>query len=212
RAAALRPPAPPTQRPTITADPEPAPKRKWGWPVAIISILVLIALLATAFFVVRSKVMQSYYVASSNGDVVIMKGAPGRVMFLSLNTPSQKVCVSDLNTSEPGVTFQNADANCQAMRVEDLTGIGRNTVESNGIKNLSQSDAQDRVRDLKFLPICEQAPAPEPSTPPTGSGEPKPDVSKTHEEPKPSEPTSTTASLPPLDTTGPDGNRICRGN
>lgn len=202
RAAALRPPAAPTQRPTIHTEPAAAaPRSAWRVPLMIIGSLVVLALLVTAAFVVRAKAMTNYFVTSDNGTVSIVRGTPDSVLFLRFTEPGQKVCVADLKAASPAVYFLDAEQNdpCIQMRVDDLTEVGRTTVESASIKNLPLRDVQDRVRALQFLPLCPE-PAPAPPAPNDDAGD------ESAEGPEP------TAAPPaaPSATIGPDGRRICR--
>ena len=178
RAAALRPPAPATQRPTITADaPADKSRSKWFWPVVGIGSLALVAALVVAFFVVRSQVMASNFVTSVDGSVQINHGTPDTLLFVTAQSPNQRVCVDDPKAEKPTVTFEDVstDPACNPMRLADLNELGRRTVESHNIKNLSVDAAQDRVRDLPFLPLC---PEPQPAPPrPEPRPEPRPDGS-----------------------------------
>lgn len=199
RAAALRPPAAPTQRPSTNAEPS-APHRRspWRLPLLVIAVAVIIGLIVTAFLVVRSKAMENYFVTAEDGVVVVNRGTPDRLVFVSLSDPSQKVCVSDLDTDEPTTSFADVADNepCEPMRVADLTGVGQTTVNSASIKNLGLADVQDRVREFEFLPLCTPAGPPEPAPAPRTPGAPES-----------SEPSS---AAPSSDTVDPEGRRTCR--
>ncbi|WP_132992659.1 PP2C family protein-serine/threonine phosphatase [Gordonia zhaorongruii] len=206
RAAALRPPAPATQRPSITTPDAPAARKRSRWPWIAIAALVVVGLIVTAFFVVRSQIMDSNFVtADDDGTVQIHRGTPDNLAFLTMESPNQRVCIDDETAEHPSVTFQDAGADnaCTPMRVSDLNGISQTTVESNNIKNLSLESAQERVRELEFLPLCAPpAPAPKPDTP-SKPHKPKPrDTSS--ERPAPSQ----TPAPAPAD----EGPQNCRGN
>lgn len=216
RAAALRDPAPATQRPTIHETPEPVKKSSWRWPLAIIVLLAVIGLAVTAVFVVRSKAMASNFVTAVDGNVEIYSGTPDSLLFFTIEKPNERVCVDDLTVENPSVHFTSADSaeSCTPMKVQDLTGLGRSAVASNSIKNDSLQSTQERVRGLEFLPLCPKpAPAPEPKPVPK-SETPKPEPSKTSA-PKPEDQRSETAKVEatpttPAPTTGADGQPICR--
>ncbi|NLG47755.1 protein phosphatase 2C domain-containing protein [Gordonia sp. (in: high G+C Gram-positive bacteria)] len=217
RAAALRAPAPKPARPTITAEPTPEKKTSWRWPLAIIAVLAIIGLLVTTFFVVRSKAMASTFVTAVDGNVEIFSGTPDSLLFFTVQSPKERACVDDPNAETPQVSFQAVDSSepCNPMRVADLTGIGRNAVTSQSIKNDSLETAHERVRTLAFLPKCpEPAPVPEPKpndrrTESTKPGEPKPTEAPKPGEPKSNEPTTAVPS--PAPTTDAQGQPTCRG-
>nr|WP_221247006.1 protein phosphatase 2C domain-containing protein [Gordonia humi] len=200
RAAALRPPAPATARPTITMAPPPE-KRRWGLPLAIIGVLLVIAALVTAFFVIRAQAMNSNFVTvDDDGNVEIHHGTPDKLLFFTVESPNKQACVDDRHAEHPTVAFVDAGASCTPMAVADLTEVSRNAVTSQSIKNLSLAAAEERVRnELEFLPLC-TPPAPEPpKTTPRGPGE------------RPSTPTSTSQVPEPTTTTTDDeGVRHCR--
>ncbi|MGO3325687.1 protein phosphatase 2C domain-containing protein [Gordonia sp. (in: high G+C Gram-positive bacteria)] len=202
RAAALRPPAPATARPTITADADESErKRGWGWPLAIIGVLVVIAALVAAFFVVRSQAMNSNFVTvNDDGAVEIHHGTPDKLLFFTVESPNQRACVDDASAEEPSVSFVDADTDCSPMLVDDLTEISRNTVESQSIKNLSLQATQERIEnELQFLPLCAPpAPAPKPGD----TDKPKDD--------KPGDNKPTTTTQAPAPTTDADGQPLCR--
>ncbi|WP_454164150.1 PP2C family protein-serine/threonine phosphatase [Gordonia iterans] len=207
RAAALRPPPEPTARPTLHTDPEPAPSRSpWRIPLLLITAVAIAALLVTAFFVVRSKAMENFFVTSENGSVVIKRGTPDSLLFVNFEGPAEKVCVSDLDSDRPTVTFADHDAaQCVPMKVDDLTGIGQTTITSKSIKNLKLLDVQDRVRELEFLPLC---------TPPAGDGQAPPEQPEpAPRTPGPAAPRSEQPSSPPASpSVDPEGHRTCRGS
>lgn len=217
RAAALRPPAAPTQRPTINDEPPAAHRpRPWRPVLLVIGALLIVGALITAFFVVRAQAMAHYFVTADGSSVVIHRGTPGGVLFLDFNEPAEKVCVTNLDQDKPDVTFAPVDQaeSCDPMRIADLTGVGQTTVETISIKNLSKTEIHDSVRELEFLPLCvTQAPAPDPtdtspeptapksSAPQSGapqSGETKPGQSGT---------TQTPSADPSVDV---DGRKTCR--
>ncbi|WP_440713809.1 PP2C family protein-serine/threonine phosphatase [Gordonia sp. FQ] len=215
RAAALRPPPAPTQRPTVHQDPVPAPRSRWRLPLAIIVVLAVIAALVVGYFVVRSKAMANYYVAADNGAVVIRQGTPDGFLFIDFSKPAQQVCAEDLNTDEPQVVFKDHGASCTQVKVDDLTQVGQTTVVSASIKSLGLREVQDRVRGLEFLPLCPTGDVPagppsgEPSPAPTGGSEP------THPAATPA-PAGSPATVSPAPTattpvtTDPEGHRNCR--
>ncbi|ALG83258.1 PP2C family protein-serine/threonine phosphatase [Gordonia phthalatica] len=204
RAAALRAPAPKPARPTIHDDEdEPAAKRSWRWPLVIIAVLAAIALLVTAFFVVRSKAMASTFVTAVDGNVEIFSGSPDTLLFFTVQSPNERACVDDPNAEQPQIDFQPADStsDCSPLKVKDLTGIGRSAVTSNSIKNDDLETTRERVRQLAFLPKCAPPAPPAP--------EPKPGDRKP-EDRTPEKPAPTTATPSPVPTTGADGQPTCR--
>nr|WP_269450266.1 PP2C family serine/threonine-protein phosphatase [Gordonia sp. LAM0048] len=112
RAAALRPPPAEPQRPTVLTEDEPAAKHKSKyrrWIVAGV-VLTVVAALVVGVFVVRSVVRSNYYVAADDsGDVLVYQGSPEKVFFLSMSNPVQRVCVEDLDQTEPTYTFISYD-------------------------------------------------------------------------------------------------------
>ncbi|GEE00569.1 serine/threonine protein phosphatase [Gordonia spumicola] len=199
RAAALRPPAPATQRPTITTSPEPARKRRWGWPLVIAGLLVIIGLLVTAFFVIRSQALNSTFVTVSDaGNVEIHSGSPDSLLFFTIEKPNQVVCIDSATAPDPSITFQDAGSTCTPMRLADLNEISQTTVESKSIKNLSLQSAQERVQnELKFAELC-PLPVP-PLENKDRPGEPKSETK--HPEPSKPRPTSAPAPTPTADDT-----------
>ncbi|MFT3716487.1 MAG: protein phosphatase 2C domain-containing protein [Gordonia sp. (in: high G+C Gram-positive bacteria)] len=195
RAAALRPPASPVQRPTLDDPVAPAPRGRWRLPLTLIGVAALIALAVVGFLVVRAKAMESYFVTAVGDDVVIRQGTPGKILFISFEAPAERVCLSDRNAERPDVLFvpTGDDRSCAPMKVADLTDVGQSAVTSASIRGLSQRDVQDRVRDLALLPLC---------TPPIG---PAPTPEHPGQTPAPSTPA-------PTPTADPDGPRTCRGN
>ncbi|WOC12195.1 PP2C family protein-serine/threonine phosphatase [Gordonia sp. MP11Mi] len=195
RAAALRPPAPATARPTITMADEPVHRRRWGWPLAIIVVLVVIAALVTAFFVIRSQALNSNFVTvNDDGAVEIHHGTPDKLLFFAVESPNQRACVNNPDDESPGITFVDADSSCTPMLVDDLTEISRSAVESQSIKNLSLDAAQERIRnELTFLPLCAA-----------------PDTPKPPEDNKPGGHKPSTTTQAPAPTTDSDGARRCR--
>ncbi|GAC81504.1 protein phosphatase [Gordonia malaquae] len=205
RAAALRPPAPATQRPTITATPEPVHKRRWGWPLVIAGALVLVGLLVTAFFVIRSQALNSTFVtASADGNVEIHSGTPDNLLFFSVEKPNQVVCIDSPTVDQPSITFLPEGTACTPMRVSDLNQASRSAVESNSIKNLSLDAAQDRVRnELTFTELCPEPVTPKPEETPKPGETTRPGEPTKSESPKP-----TTAT--PAPSTTPDDTQNCR--
>ncbi|ROZ98935.1 PP2C family serine/threonine-protein phosphatase [Gordonia sp. OPL2] len=228
RAAALRPPAAETQRPSILADDAPPPRnprRRWlvaGTAIAVIAILI------GGLFVARSLVRNNYYVGAEDGDVVVFQGSPDKVMFLDLSSASQNVCVSGLDQEKPQVEFVDYDASdtCTPLQTSDLAELDRNAVVGKSIRNMPLSDAQNRVEQLNFLPLCpDPAPAPAPAPAPGPPGSPAPTPPSPAGTPAAS---STTTPVPVSGTTRPDdsatasqeappqydsdGNKICRGH
>lgn len=158
RAAALRPPAAPTQRPTIgAAVEEPAPRSPWRLPVILIAVAAVIALVVTAFFVVRSKAMNNYYVTADNGAVVVNRGTPDGVMLLKFSEPSLKVCVDDVASPTPRPRLADLDSGdyCAPMQLVDLTDGAQKTVNDASIRNLtSRAAVEDALSRLIFLPCA----------------------------------------------------------
>ena len=207
RAAALRDPAPKPARPTITADDDapPTSKRSWRWPLAIIAVLAAAALVTTAFFVVRSKAMASTFVTAVDGNVEIYSGSPDTLLFFTVQSLNERVCVDDPNADDPQIDFQPADstADCTPLKVNDLTGIGRSAVTSNSIKNDDLETTRERVRELDFLPKCAPPPPPVPD---------RKNDDRRPEDRKPGEPKPTIVTPSPTPTTGADGLPTCRGD
>ncbi|MBM7368667.1 PP2C family protein-serine/threonine phosphatase [Gordonia hydrophobica] len=206
RAAALRPPAPTPARPTLHDDePEHSGKRSWRWPLVIIAALAALALLVTAFFVVRSKAMASTFVTAVDGNVEIFSGTPDTLLFFTVQSPNERACVDDPNADVPQIDFVSADStkDCTPLKVAYLTGIGRSAVTSNSIKNDDLVTTRERVRQLEFLPKCAPPPAPEPERKPTDR---RPESETTTSSAAP------TPSSTPTQTTGADGHPTCRGD
>lgn len=187
RAAALRPPAAEPQRPTILTDEdEPAPRhplRRW---LAAAAVLAIIAVLVAGFFVTRAMVHKNYFVGEQNGNVVIFRGSPDKLLFLDLSSHAQDACVSELNAENPQVDFTDDASDstgCKQLQVSDLAELDRNAVVNASIRNLTLADAQSRVLQLNFLPLCKAqtpTPAPAPATGAPQSIAPTPPGSSTH--------------------------------
>lgn len=231
RAAALRPPAAPTLRPTLNDDVPPPGRSAWRLPLTVIAVLAAIALLVTGYFVVRAKAMAGYYVTAQDGEVVINRGTPDRVLFIDFTEPAERVCLTDPEQAQPDVVFTPAAGGpCRAMRVSDLTQMGQTTVNTASIKNLGQRDVHSRVRALQFLPLCtpegtpaappaEHTPVPEhpassghrPSAAPTST---TPASTTPSAAPRPSGHSSASAAptsgAAPTATVDPEGHRTCR--
>ncbi|MEE3851877.1 PP2C family serine/threonine-protein phosphatase [Gordonia sp. LSe1-13] len=213
RAAALRPPAEKPQRPTIMADDDsPPPHRPWRRWVFAGTALAVVALLIAGFFVTRAMVRNSYFVGAENSEVVIYQGSPDKVLFVDLSSANQTVCVTGLDQEQPQVEFveyQSSDT-CTPLQTSDLAELDRNAVEGNSIRNMPLADAEDRVEQLTFLPLCPEplpAPAPEPSPAPR-PGQPEPSPAPASN-PAPVTTTESTSTSPQYDN---DGNKICRGH
>ncbi|AZG47055.1 PP2C family protein-serine/threonine phosphatase [Gordonia insulae] len=231
RAAALRPPAAEPQRPTIMADETPPPRNpRRRWLVGGVAVSV-IALLIAGFFVTRSMVRNNYYVGASDGDVVIYQGSPDKVLFLDLSSANQLACVTGLDQADPQIEFADHDAadTCTPLQTSDLAELDRNAVTGNSIRNMPLADAQNRVQQLNFLPLCpDPLPAPAPAPAPAPGAAPSPaTASPTPPAPgtpatapapgtgptQPSSPSgSTTTSLQSPAQYDSDGNKICRGH
>ena len=168
RAAALRPPASPTQRPSIGGtDPEPAPRSPWRLPVLLIALAAVAALLVTAFFVVRSKAMSNYYVTSDGDIVVVDRGTPDGVMLLRFSEPGLKVCVENLASTTPRPYLADLDSSeyCPTMKLADLTAGAQKTVNDASIRNLtSRAAVEESLSRLTFLP-CAVSESPENAPP-----------------------------------------------
>lgn len=207
RAAALRPPPTPTQRPTINDEPPTADRhRPWRPALLLIGTLLVVGALITAFFVVRAQALSNYFVTADGSSVVIHRGTPGGILFLDFNEPSEKVCVTNLDQDKPDVTFVDVDSAtaCDTMRVADLTGVGQTTVETISIKNLPRAEIHETVRTLEFLPLCvSPTPVPDPND---TSPEPNP---RTSERPT-SSATSAPESSPAAPTVDDEGRKTCR--
>ncbi|MFM9379121.1 protein phosphatase 2C domain-containing protein [Gordonia sp. VNK21] len=220
RAAALRPPATPAQRPSLSQDEPEQRRHPWRLPILIIGVLVVIAALVTTFFVVRSKAMDSFFVTSDGGQVVVKQGSPDTLLFTTVQKPAQKVCVVGADTDDPSFMFvdDGSTDQCQPLLVDDLTEASRVAINSESIRNLDLSDAQTRVRGLKMLPLCPPAPSPTPSdgepgrtgtsTPAPAPTTERPDASPSDAPHAPNSDASSPAPAPA--TTGTDGKRTCR--
>ena len=200
RAAALRPPAAPVQRPSIDEPAATGSRSRWRLPIALIAVAALAALLVTGFFIVRAKAMETYFVTTVNDEVVIHQGQPGRVLFVTFEKPAERVCLSDPGSETPGVVFHEvgSDKSCSALKVADLTPAARATVQAENIRGLGLIDIQDRIRELGLLPLCAPPIGPEDTPPPA---------------PRPGEPSQTPTPTPtPTPTVDPEGHRTCRGD
>lgn len=226
RAAALRPPAAPTLRPTITEPELDEPRSAWRLPLMIMAVLAAIALLVTGYFVVRAKALAGYYVTAQDGAVVINRGTPDSLLFVRFSEPAEKVCVVNGDQPKPGITFAPVNGEpCRTMKIADLTQVGQTTITTASIKNLGQTDVHNSVSQLEFLPLCPSHAAP-PATPspsePRPAGEsgkstaptPKPSGSRpasgaptASHAPSAPAPTTATSDVPTVDA---DGHRTCR--
>ncbi len=228
RAAALRAPAAEPQRPTIVTDDEPprqrSPLRRWLMIGAAVGV---VALIIAGFFIVRAMVQNTYYVGSQDGDVVIFQGSPDEVLFLDLSSGAQTVCVTGIDQETPQVAFVDygGDNTCTPLDTSDLAELDRNAINGKTIRNMSLSDAQYRVQQLNFLPLCpapvtpsaSPAPAAPPGAPLTPTGIPRtvtqasPDAQSASVAPSGSATTSASASAPSVSALyDADGNKICR--
>ncbi|MFW0783695.1 PP2C family serine/threonine-protein phosphatase [Gordonia sp. CPCC 206044] len=218
RAAALRPPAAEPQRPTIMHDDDEPPHRSpWRRWLVLGTAVAVIALLIAGFFVTRAMVRNNYYVGAQDGNVVVFQGSPDKVLFLDLSSGAQSVCVTGLDQAEPQLAFvdYNADDTCTPLQTSDLAELDRNAIDDQSIRNMSLDDAQNRVRQLNFLPLCSASATPAPiPTPAPSPNAPAPSPPRPSA-PNPSAPappgsTETSAQLPPHYDS--NGNKICRGN
>ncbi|NMO02627.1 serine/threonine protein phosphatase [Gordonia sp. TBRC 11910] len=218
RAAALRPPAAPPQRPTIT-EPEPETPTRSPWRIWLIvgAVVAVIAVIVAALLITRSKINSNYYVGEQNGDVVLFQGTPDSILFVSLGSPYQRVCASDLTDDTPKLSFVdvNSEGPCTGLPVSVLDEVSRGAIQSGAIKNFSLPDAQQKVRDLTLLPLCAEqtttAPVPAPGqTQPGQTIAPGP-APTGNPAPAPA-PTSTLTAAPTrAPETSPTGeNRGCR--
>ncbi|GAC57708.1 serine/threonine protein phosphatase PstP [Gordonia hirsuta DSM 44140 = NBRC 16056] len=170
RAAALRPPAAPAQRPMLE-DPaiETATRSPWRLPLTLIGIVVVIALLVTAFFVVKEKTMSRFYVTTESGEVVVNRGTPDSVLFVHFSESSHRVCVTELATDHPQARLvsASADEDCVPMKLTDLTEGNQTQITNGRVSNIPDlRQVEERVRGFDFLP-CAPTPAKEPSNEPT---------------------------------------------
>ncbi|MFT3660586.1 MAG: protein phosphatase 2C domain-containing protein [Gordonia sp. (in: high G+C Gram-positive bacteria)] len=210
RAAALRPPPEPTQRPTLNTDPDPEPPRRpWRLPLLVLAGVVLLVLLVTGFFVVRSKAMENYFVSEDGGSVVIKRGTPESLLFIDFEQPGEKVCIVNPKSEEPEVTFMPADSGtaCLPMKVSDLTDFSQTTVQSKSIKNLGLRDVQQRVRELELRRLCQPLEVPEGDQPTAPT--PAPHGSEPHPAPSHSA-APTPTSAPETSTDAEEGHQPCR--
>ena len=236
RAAALRGPAAPAQRPTIMADEadEPKPRsavRRW---LMVGAAIVVLALLAVGFLVARNTVRTNYFVGSQDGNVVIFQGSPDKVLFIDLSSAHERACVTGTNTASPEITFAEygSDDTCTPLQLADLTELDRTAVAGKSIRNMPIAEAQNRVEQLNFLPLCpdpQPTPAPQPAPAPGSQpapGAPAPAATQpataTSPAPAPGQSPAPTSSTPPTSQTemspqsppqyDSDGNKICRGH
>lgn len=176
RAAALRPPAEPSQRPTI-AEPDAEPVRKAPWRkwAVLAAVLAIIAVVVAGLLITRSKINSNYYVGEQDGNVTIFQGTPDSIAFMTLGSPFQNVCADTLAEEKPNVSFVDypSAGPCTSIPVTALDEVSRSAITSGAIKNFSLVDAQQKVRELTFLPICVAAPTPAPAPAPApGPGQP----------------------------------------
>ena len=227
RAAALRPPAAAPQRPTILTDDENEPpqrRSRWGrWVFAGIVALVIAALIA-GFFLTRGLLRSTYYVGEDNNKVTIFQGSPDKILFFSSSKASERVCVTNVATDAPTVSFQSVDSKdeCRRLSLSDLDSASVNTVRTFGVSKVDLDDARNRVRRLTFLPLCRPAPtttepaptpgatpgAPTPGTPPPASPAPNTALPARFTLPpvaEPSSPAPSTTSVPST-TPAPSGS------
>lgn len=204
RAAALRPPPAEPQRPTVLTEDEPAAKhtsKYRRWIVAGV-VLTVVAALVVGVFVVRSVVRSNYYVAADDsGDVLVYQGSPEKVFFLSMSNPVQRVCVEDLDQTEPTYTFISYDdGTCEfPLNVDDLVSGPAQSVKNVMIRNKSEQQIQGVVTDeLTFR--CDNAPSsatPAPTPPP-----PAPSESTPSTDPSAPAPRATAAPAPGIPQQG----------
>ncbi len=231
RAAALRAPAAPSQRPTIlTDDEEPKPRsgfRRW---FIIAAAILAIALLAAGFLIARNMVRTNYFVGAEDGNVVVFQGSPDKVLFVDLSSAYERACVSGLNTTDPTITFAQygSDDTCTPLQLADLTELDRTAVAGKSIRSMPIAEAQNRVESLNFLPLCpdpQPAPAPTPAPAPRAPGAPAPTPAPETQPATatPAPPGSPATSSPPATSStevspqsppqyDSDGNKICRGH
>lgn len=175
RAAALRPPANEPRRPSILAEDDDPPRRRgrFGRWIAAGVVLAVIAALVIGFFVFRALMRDSYYVGEQDGKVLIFQGSPDKVLFFSVSSPAEKVCVLDADTDLPSVAFVSADSstNCRQLTLSDLESASVNTVTTHGISRVPLNSAKNRTDQLQFRPLCRPEPAPAP--PPPGQPAPR---------------------------------------
>ncbi|GAA1483156.1 protein phosphatase 2C domain-containing protein [Gordonia sinesedis] len=171
RAAALRPPASEPRRPSILADEDDDPprrRRRFGRWMAVGAALLVIAALVIGFFVFRALMRDSYYVGEQNGNVVIFQGSPDKVLFFSVSSPAEKVCVVDAASEAPSVGFAGMDSSssCRQMTLADLESASVNTVKTHGISRVPLDSAKNRAGELQFRPLCRPEPTPTPTPSP----------------------------------------------
>ncbi|GGM78116.1 protein phosphatase [Longimycelium tulufanense] len=155
-----RPQQPPRTEPMLQP-PEDPPRRR-GLRTVLTSLVVL-GLLAGAFFAGRYWVLQQYYVgATEDGRVVIFQGVRGSFLGIPLHRQREGSCAAGV-------------PNCEEIAVKDLEPAARDSVRSGITSSKGLEGARETVRRvrMRLLPLCPTGTQPS-NTSPGEPGQPSP--------------------------------------
>lgn len=203
RASAINQRLPPAPRPE--PQPEPSPPRKPRGRRRLTIAAILIVLLVLAAIATTGIIRSNYYVASHQDTVSIMRGVPGSILGISLQSPHFQGCLNDRGELSQ-ISYGDDAPGCRLMRVQDLRPSERNQV-SQGLPTGTLDDAirqLHQLADTSLLPLCpvpaprKQAPKPPAPGPATSATAPTTSASPTDSA------TPTTSAPPaPAITTAP---------
>jgi len=196
----------------IVAEEDTPPKRKRSWQRIAIAAAVVVVLIAAALVVGWKLIRSNYYVAASDGTVLIMRGVSGSLLGIPLQSKHLVGCVNDRNELSLINVGQQPNG-CRLLRLGDLKDAGRTQV-TNGLPTGSFDKANEQLHKLVaqyLMAVCGQSPPaqpapaqPAPATPPTTeTTEPAPSSTAgppplTSIEPSPSQgPGSASTTAPP---------------
>src|SRR6185312_16187567 len=159
----------------IVAEEDTPPKRKRSWQRIAIAAAIVVVLIAAALVVGWKLIRSNYYVATSDGTVLIMRGVSGSLLGIPLQSKHLVGCVNDRNELSLINVGQQPNG-CRLLRLGDLKDAGRTQV-TNGLPTGSFDKANEQLHKLvaQYLrAVCGQSPPaqpapaqPAPATPPT---------------------------------------------
>lgn len=205
RASAINPRRPPAA-PRPAPPPEESPRKPRGRRRLAIGAVLIVLLILSGFATV-SIIRSNYYVAAYGDTVSIMRGVPGSILGISLQSPHLQGCLNDRGElSQIGYGEYADGKGCRLMTLQDLRPSERNQV-SQGLPTGSLDAAIRQLNQLaatSLLPLClAPAPPPPPRKPaprPAGPA-PGPTPSATSAAPTPGSTAPGTSAVPVPGTT-----------